>query len=105
MHFGLGFRPGTLLRYRRGGISRQAPRTDISMKNGACKVWIRLRNTDNIISGWYSTDGKNWNKYPWGFDVQGFHHNTLGGFLSVRPGIYAGGEGEAKITDFTYRSL
>ena len=43
--------------------------------------------------------------YPWGFDMQGYHHNTLGEFLSLRPGIYAGGEGEVHVTDFTYRTL
>lgn len=40
-----------------------------------------------------------------GFDMQGYHHNTLGEFLSLRPGIYAGGEGEVHVTDFTYRTL
>ena len=50
-------------------------------------------------------DGKTWHKYPWGFDMQGYHHNTLGEFLSLRPGIYAGGEGEVHVTDFTYRTL
>lgn len=105
MHFGLGFKPGQLLRYRRGAVHRLKPKVDIRMENGTCKLWVRLRNTDNIISGWYSTDGETWHKYPWGFDMQGFHHNTLGGYLSVRPGIYVGGEGEAKITQLTYRRL
>jgi beta-xylosidase len=75
------------------------------MKDGVCKLWVRLRYTEHIINGWYSEDGQTWHKYPWGFDMQGYHHNTLGGFLSLRPGIFAGGEGEAKITNFTYRNL
>ncbi|MBQ8520882.1 MAG: family 43 glycosylhydrolase, partial [Bacteroides sp.] len=105
MHFGLGFKPDQLLRYRRGGVSRQMPKCDIAMKDGACKLWVKLRYTEHIVNGWYSTDGQTWHKYPWGFDMQGYHHNTLGGFLSVRPGIYAGGDGEAKITHFVYRKL
>lgn len=105
MHFGLGFRPGELLRYRRGAVHTSLPKTEITVNDGKCRLWVRLRNYDNIISGWYSTDGKTWHKYPWGFDMQGYHHNTLGEFLSLRPGIYAGGEGEVHVTDFTYRTL
>lgn len=106
MHFGLGFRPGELLRYRRGGVSRLQPKVPIAVDaDGKCRLHLRLRNTENIISGWYSTDGKEWHHYPWAFDMQGFHHNTLGGFLSVRPGIYAGGNGTATITNLTYRRL
>lgn len=110
MNFGLGFKPGQLLRYRRGGVSRASlkrypPKFDYSMKNGKSKLWVKIRNTEHLISGWYSEDGKTWYKYPWGFDTQGYHHNTLGGFLSVRPGIYVGGEGEATITNFKYRRL
>lgn len=105
MHFGLGFRPGELLRYRRGAVHRNQPKVEIKFKDGKCRLWIRLQNVNNIISGWYSSDGKTWHKYPWGFDMQGYHHNTLGEFLSVRPGIYAGGEGEVYVTDFTYQAL
>lgn len=106
MHFGLGFRQGELLRYRRGGVSHKEPAVEIPVsEDGKCRLHIRLRNTDNIINGWYSVDGRQWHHYPWAFDMQGYHHNTLGGFLSVRPGIYAGGDGKATVTDLTYRRL
>lgn len=106
MHFGLGFRPGELLRYRRGGVSHKEPAVEIPVgEDGKCRLHLRLRNTDNIVNGWYSTDGKEWHHYPWAFDMQGFHHNTLGGFLSVRPGISAGGDGTATVTNLIYRRL
>lgn len=105
-HFGLGFGNGELIRYRRGGISRLQPKVEIPVeKDGKRRVHLRLRNVDNIISGWYSADGETWHHYPWAFDMQGFHHNTLGGFLSVRPGIYVSDSGYAAITDLTYRTL
>ena len=44
----------------------------IEMKDGKCTLWVKLRNTNHIISGWYSVDGKTWRKYPWGYDMQGF---------------------------------
>lgn len=105
MHFGMGFRPGELLRYRRGSINRKQPLVPVETVDGKTTLWVKLRYTDHIISGWYSADGQTWRKYPWGYDMQGFHHNTLGEFLSVRPGIFAGGDGEVKVTNFVYRTL
>ncbi len=105
MHFGLGFNSNELLRYRRGGISRKQPLVPVESVGGKTTLWVKLCNTNHIISGWYSVDGKNWRKYPWGYDMQGFHHNTLGEFLSVRPGIFTGGEGEVKVTKLAYRTL
>lgn len=109
MHFGLGFNAnGELLRYRRGEVSKLPPAVRIPSQDGKLRLHLRLCNRGNIISGWYRTDGEDrWHRFPWGFDMQGFHHNTLGGFLSVRPGIYAGGgpESKATVTDLTYRRL
>lgn len=104
-HFGLGIGQGSLLRYRRGAVSRQEPKVEIPVgADGSTTVKLRLRSTDNIVTGDYSTDGgATWHHYPWGFDMQGYHHNTLAGFLSVRPGIYAGGSGRVTVTDLVYR--
>lgn len=105
-HFGLGFESDGLVRYRRGGVSTIAPKTEIPVgKDGKRRLHLRLRNTDNIISGWYSADGREWHHYPWAFDMQGFHHNTLGGFLSLRPGVYVSSGGNALVTNLTYRRL
>ena len=37
--------------------------------------------------------------------VSGVHHNTVYGFLFVRPGIFAGGDGQVEVTDFVLRNL
>lgn len=105
MHFGFGFKPSELLRYRRGSVHRKEPLIPIESINGKYTVWIKLRNSNHIISGWYSTDGATWRKYPWGYDMQGFHHNTLGEFLSVRPGILATGNGEVRVTNIAYKTI
>lgn len=106
MNYGFGFRPGELVRFRRGGVNRAKPLMPIEANDGKYTLWIKIRNTEHLISGWYSADGQTWRKYPWGFDMQGYHHHTLGEFLSLRPGIVAmGGEGEVKITGLTYRTI
>lgn len=35
----------------------------------------------------------------------GYHHNVRGGFLMLRPGLYAAGPGEAKFRDFRFTAL
>lgn len=102
-HFGFGFNHQQLLRYRRGQINR-AP-SKFPQANQSGKMWLRLRNDANVLSAWYSADGKKWHKYPWGFEISGVHHNTVYGFLFVRPGIYAGGDGQVEVTDFVLRNL
>jgi hypothetical protein len=38
-------------------------------------------------------------------EVSGYHHNVRGGFMSLRPALYAAGSGEARFRDFRYRAL
>jgi hypothetical protein len=38
-------------------------------------------------------------------EVSGYNHNTAWDFLSLRPGLYCAGEGEARIRFVTYRAL
>ncbi len=38
-------------------------------------------------------------------EVSGYHHNVRGGFLSLKPGLYCAGSGEARFRDFQYKVL
>ena len=102
-HFGFGFNHKQMLRYRRGQVSRTESK--LPQANQCGKMWVRLRNDANVLSAWYSADGKKWHKDPWGFEISGVHHNTVYGFLFVRPGIFAGGDGQVEVTDFVLRNL
>jgi len=68
-------------------------------------VHIRLRNTRHEVVFHYSQDGMNWTKLPHSFDASGFHHNALGGFLALRIGLDASGEGEVEFRKWTYRGF
>lgn len=68
-------------------------------------VWFRLRNDRHTVSFRYSCDGKRWTKTQKSCETSGYHHNMAGGFLSLRPGIYASGDGEVVFRNFTYRKL
>ncbi len=101
-HFGYGFNHNALLRYRRGQVNHSR---EGLIPAGTDKLWLRVRDDEHVLSAWYSLDGKKWHKYEWGFEISGVHHNTVYGFLFVRPGIYAGGDGEVVVTDFKLREL
>lgn len=68
-------------------------------------LFIRIRNERNYVSFWYSADGKNWQKHWFHYEVSGYNHNTVGGFLSLRPALMAAGEGEVRFLTFSYKAL
>ncbi len=101
MYCGLGFdaRRFTLHRY---GLERTRGRGE----NTAKKLRLRVTNDRHIVSFHWSDDGgKNWTKFDNQLEVSGYHHNVAGDFLSLRPGIYVAGEGEARFADLRFRAL
>ena len=73
--------------------------------NHGNRLLIRIRNDRHIVTIHTSRDGTAWEKYGVQMEVSGYHHNTDGDFLSLRPAVYAAGAGEALIRKVTYRAL
>ena len=69
------------------------------------RVHIRLRNRNNVLTFWYSPDGKTWQQHPWQMEVSGLHHNVFGGFVSLRPALFSAGPGEVRLRNFVYQGL
>ncbi len=69
------------------------------------RLHVRLVNDRNVVSAYTSGDGETWMKFGTGWEVSGYHHNVMGGFLSLRPAIYAAGTGEVRFRGFRYRAL
>ena len=69
----------------------------------AKSVRLRVTNDANIVTFHYSRDGGPWVKHPWQMEVSGYHHNVLGGFVSLKFGVYCLGTAEARLRDFVYR--
>lgn len=38
-------------------------------------------------------------------EVSGYHHNVAWDFLSLRPGVFAAGEGEVRFRNLVYKAL
>lgn len=69
------------------------------------RLWLRLTNDRHIVTLHHSRDGKTWQKYGVQMEVSGYHHNVAGGFLALKPAIYAAGSGRVHVRDFRYRAL
>lgn len=67
--------------------------------------YLRILDDENEVSFYFSNDGKEWTRVERSIDATGFNHNVFGGFLSLRAGLYAFGEGKVKFDNFVYRKL
>lgn len=65
------------------------------------RLFLRLVNDDNVASFFYSADGKAWTLQV-SFEVAGYNHNVADGFLSLRPAIFASGDGAVAFRSLTY---
>lgn len=68
-------------------------------------LFLRLKNINNTVDMYYSTDGIKWNKIENSLDVSGFHHNAFGGFLGLRIGLCSMGEGVVRFKNFRYEPI
>lgn len=96
---GAGISPTARYSYRRESTSRRGSHKETS------RIWLRLKNDHHIVSGTYSLDGKTWLKDDWGMEISGFNNNTLGGFMSMLPGIFTCGNGKARFSNFKFTPI
>lgn len=68
-------------------------------------VFLRLKCINNTVDMFYSIDGEKWKKIENSLEVSSYHHNVLGGFLSLRLGLCSMGDGKVKFKNFTYKSI
>ncbi|WP_374408473.1 family 43 glycosylhydrolase [Pelagerythrobacter sp.] len=100
LYCGLGF-DGERFVTHQYGIERARP----DNPHGG-RMRMRVTNRENIVT--FDTsgdDGRTWHRFDRGMEVSGYHHNVRGGFLMLRPGLYAAGPGEAKFRDFRFTAL
>ena len=99
-YIGEGINNAGTLRWRRDRGGRRSMRTpDVT------HIWLRLRNDHQIVSAYYSLDGKEWKQDDWGIEISGYNHNVFHEFQSMLPGLVAAGEGEVRFSNFKYRKL
>jgi beta-xylosidase len=100
LYAGLGFNNGGLVMHRYG-----RPRRSPIVAAATTRMFIRIRNDRHIVTIHSSADGVSWSKFGVQMEVSGYHHNTDGDFLSLRPALYASGRGAATVRRVTYRAI
>lgn len=71
----------------------------------ARRMWLRITCEDQIATCHYSTDGKTWTRHGVRSEVSGYNANTIDNLLSLRPALFAAGDGAVRFRDFRYRAL
>lgn len=64
-------------------------------------VQLRLAYADQTATFFVRAPGSAWKKLG-SYEVSGYNHNMGGGFLSLRPALFAAGSGSATFSDLTY---
>ena len=100
LYAGLGFDEKRFVTHQYG-IERGRP----ANPHGS-KMLMRLRNDRHIVAFHTRGDGgKTWKRFDRGMEVSGYHHNVRGGFLMLRPGLYAAGNGTVTFRNFRFQAL
>lgn len=68
-------------------------------------VYLRLKNIENTVDMYFSADGKKWMKTENSFEASAYHHNVLGGFMSMRIGLCSIGNGKVHFKNFEYNPI
>ena len=69
---------------------------------GATRATLRIVNDRQEIDFYFRLPGESWQKTQESAEISGMHHNVLGGFLDVRPAVFAAGQGHAIFRNFRY---
>jgi beta-xylosidase len=87
-----------------GGIEIKIPNGSVKnrVEKGATRATFRVVNDRQEVDFYYRLPGRAWQKTESSAEVSGLHHNVLGGFLDLRPAVYACGQGQATFRGFRY---
>lgn len=110
LYAGLGITSKGLMMHRYG-LQRllgtpPGQRVEPAKTQSPLSMRIRIRNERNILTIHTSQDaGRSWQKFGTQMEVSGYHHNVSYDFLSLRPALYAAGNGSARFSNFIYKGL
>ncbi|MEH0166629.1 family 43 glycosylhydrolase [Roseateles microcysteis] len=99
---GVGINERGIVLYRYG----QEIRTSAKPAGMGMKLRLRVTNQRHVMTIHSSADaGKTWHKFGTQMDVSGYHHNVAGGFMSLRPALFAAGQGQVRFSRLSYEAL
>lgn len=67
---------------------------------------LAIVKRENIVDMHYRMPGvEEWTHYPLTLECSGYHANTVNDLVSLRPAVFAAGDGRARLTRLRYRAL
>ena len=67
---------------------------------------LAIVKRENIVDMHYRAPGaEEWTHYPLTLECSGYHANTVNDLVSLRPAVFAAGDGRARLTRLRYRAL
>jgi len=67
---------------------------------------LAIVKRENIVDMHYRLPGsETWTHYPLTLECSGYHANTVGDLVSLRPAIFTSGDGHARFEHISYRAL
>jgi xylan 1,4-beta-xylosidase len=69
------------------------------------KMTLRILFDRNDVEFFAGPDENSLEKFANSEDLEGYNHCTFGGYLSLRPALYAAGDGNAMFKNFRYRKM
>lgn len=97
---GLGGDPDRLVAYK-GGRAQDYPPPGAGEGR---RFSLRVVNDENVASFFVRSGAKPWRRAI-SFEIGGYNHNMADGFLSLRPALFASGDGSVTFRNLTYRAL
>ncbi len=84
------------------GVRLANDSTHSHQEKGATRATLRIVNDRQEVDFYFRIPGKPWQRTQESAEISGMDHNVLGGFLDVRPAVYACGSGKATLRNFRY---
>lgn len=87
------------------GVSVRSPTgssTTIHKETSLQRATFRVVNDNQEVDFFYRLPDGPWKRTEQSVEVSGMHHNVLGGFLDLRPAVYASGSGKVTLQNFRY---
>jgi xylan 1,4-beta-xylosidase len=100
LFLGMGF-DGKRMTTWRGGKASYWPEPAPQART----LHLRIVNDRQIVTLYYSPNGADWTRHGVRTEVSGYNANVIDDLSSLRPAIYAAGDGNVRFRNFRYRAL
>lgn len=76
------------------------------LPGGTRYLELAIEKREGVVDMHYRVPGAPaWTHYPLTLECSGYHANTVNDLVSLRPAVFAAGDGRARIADFRYEAL